>query len=327
MASSGYSGRTRFYLSAVGSQFRDCRNALASDLRTIGAEVVLQEDFRQLGWALLEKLQDHIAGCDRVIALVGDAYGAEPPQGARPAGRPRRSYTQWEYFFALGERLDGSKALPKAVYVYFADTHYLQFHPVEQEPELAALQKEFIAAIHDSGRDYQKFDSVDELTWMVLRDGFSIREQDQHALQPAASLDRHAVQGARAVPRRPSAAARQAGRPGDRHREPAGHARPRRRGQDPGRHRVRLAPRRRLHRPAVRLRPSAAELRANLANLAGVLGMTAEAGRSIEQQLAEVLRWLDAHPGWLLIIDNVNTEEAARRGRATAGRGSGRATC
>src|SRR5262249_34670921 len=37
---------------------------------------------------------------------------------------------------------------------------------------------------------------------------------------------------------------------------------------------------------------SVAELRANLANLVGVLGMTAE-GTSVEQQLAEVLRWLD----------------------------------
>ncbi len=39
--------------------------------------------------------------------------------------------------------------------------------------------------------------------------------------------------------------------------------------------------------------------------------MTA-AGTSVDQQLAEVLRWLDAHPGWLLIVDNVDTEEAAR---------------
>src|SRR5262249_40839229 len=56
--------------------------------------------------------------------------------------------------------------------------------------------------------------------------------------------------------------------------------------------------------------PSVAELRANLANLVGVLGTTA-AQASVEEQLAEVLHWLDIHPGWLLIIDNVDTEEAA----------------
>jgi tetratricopeptide (TPR) repeat protein len=57
--------------------------------------------------------------------------------------------------------------------------------------------------------------------------------------------------------------------------------------------------------------PSTAELRANLANLVGALGTTA-AGTSVEEQLAAVLRWLDTHPGCLLIIDNVDTDEAAR---------------
>ena len=32
---------------------------------------------------------------------------------------------------------------------------------------------------------------------------------------------------------------------------------------------------------------------------------------AVDQQVAEVLRWLDAHPGWLLIVDNVDTEDAA----------------
>jgi tetratricopeptide (TPR) repeat protein len=56
--------------------------------------------------------------------------------------------------------------------------------------------------------------------------------------------------------------------------------------------------------------PSAAELRDNLANLAGALGTTAK-GTTVDEQLATVLRWLDSHPGWLMIIDNVDTDEAA----------------
>jgi hypothetical protein len=55
--------------------------------------------------------------------------------------------------------------------------------------------------------------------------------------------------------------------------------------------------------------PLAAELRANLADLSGFLGTTVEKV-SIDQQLAEVLRWVDKHPGWFLIIDKVDTEEA-----------------
>ena len=123
---------------------------------------------------------------------------------------------------------------------------------------------------------------------------------------------RPALQGARGVPRRPAEQARRTRRAGDGDREPAGRARPGGRGQDPGRGRVRLAAMPSDYTALLFVSaPSAAELRANLANLVGVLGTTAE-GTSVDQQLAEVLRWLDAHPGWLLILDNVDTEEAAR---------------
>src|ERR1700756_4780735 len=109
--------RLKIFLSAVSSQFDQCRNALASDLRAVGAEVVVQEDFKQHGRTLLEKLEEYIAGCDRIIALVGDAYGFEPDEPPRPAGRPRRSYTQWEYFFALGDRMSGPSARRKDIFV------------------------------------------------------------------------------------------------------------------------------------------------------------------------------------------------------------------
>ena len=101
----------KIFLSAVSSQFKACRDALRSDLSAVGAEVVIQEDFQQHGFSLLEKLEQYIASCDRVIALIGDGYGGELEQPARPAGRPRCSYTQWEYCFARGERLDGDRWL------------------------------------------------------------------------------------------------------------------------------------------------------------------------------------------------------------------------
>jgi hypothetical protein len=79
----------RIFLS-ISTQFKACRKALASDLRAVGA-VVVRDGFTQHG-ELLAKLDRYFAGCDRVIALVGDAYGWEPAEPARPAGRPRRSY-------------------------------------------------------------------------------------------------------------------------------------------------------------------------------------------------------------------------------------------
>ena len=57
--------------------------------------------------------------------------------------------------------------------------------------------------------------------------------------------------------------------------------------------------------------PSAGDLRSRLADLVGVLAIdTAET--TVDARLAEVLHWLDDHPGWLLIVDNVDTEDAAR---------------
>ena len=76
----------KIFLSAVSDQFRACRNALATDLRAVGASVVVQEDFQQHGHSLLEKLEEYIAGCDRIVSLVGNAYGCEPDEAARPVG-------------------------------------------------------------------------------------------------------------------------------------------------------------------------------------------------------------------------------------------------
>jgi hypothetical protein len=81
----------KIFLSAVSGQFKACRDALRSDLSAVGAEVVVQEDFQQYGASLLEKLERYIGSCDRIIALVGDAYGFEPEETVRPIGQPRRS--------------------------------------------------------------------------------------------------------------------------------------------------------------------------------------------------------------------------------------------
>ena len=139
----------KIFLSAASGQFRECRQALASDLRARGAAVAVQEDFQQHGRTLLEKLEQCIAGCDFIVALIGDAYGAEPEAPARPAGRPRRSYTQWEYFFAAGERLDSHPVEAKPIYVYVPTKDYLAQHPApdKQTAEETDLQTRCLAEI------------------------------------------------------------------------------------------------------------------------------------------------------------------------------------
>lgn len=162
------------FLSAVSGQFRTCRDALRSDLSAVGAEVVVQEDFQQHGASLLKKLERYIASCDRIIALVGDAYGYEPEETARPAEQPRRSYTQWEYFLAMSERLDGSRQSPKDIFLYLASPEFLAMHVVAQADDAAQLQQEFINELCRSGKDRNQFTSLHELRALVLRDGFRL---------------------------------------------------------------------------------------------------------------------------------------------------------
>jgi hypothetical protein len=59
------------------------------------------------------------------------------------------------------------------------------------------------------------------------------------------------------------------------------------------------------------LAPSSAEFRAKLADLVGVLAI-ATAETAVEPRLAAVLSWLETHPGWLLILDAVDSADAAR---------------
>jgi hypothetical protein len=300
----------KIFLSAVSSEFRACREALASDLRPTGHEVKVQEDFQQHGGSLLERLESYIAVCDRVVALVGAAYGFEPPDPARPGG-VRRSYTQWEYVFAQGERLAGPKEGRKDVYVHFANDDYRAAHPLTQTAEEATLQQAFRAGIEASGKHRNAFGSLHELCRLVLRDGFSVRDPDR---QPN-NLPFHSL-GELFKGREPflqELRARLAG--------PDGHA-------------AAIVAPRVLHglggvgktRTAIEYAwrfdadygallcvsaPSASEFRARLSDLVGVLEIdTAET--AVEPRLAEVLRWLDAHPGWLLIVDNVDTPEGAR---------------
>jgi hypothetical protein len=167
----------KIFLSAVTSQFKDCRNAVASDLRAIGAEVAVQEDFQQHGGSLLEKLENYIASSDRVIALIGDAYGWEPEEAARPKNRPRRSYSQWEIFFALGERLADRPQPAKKLYVYFATPEFLAQNVVTQQADAAELQQTFVAELRRNGKDRNDFKSFEELRTLVLRDNASLHER------------------------------------------------------------------------------------------------------------------------------------------------------
>jgi tetratricopeptide (TPR) repeat protein len=304
----------KIFLSCVSGQFQECRHALASDLRAVGFEVKVQEDFQQHGHTLLDKLQQYIAGCDRVIALVGDAYGFEPDPAGLPAGTPRRSYTQWEYFFATGERLDGSRQPRKDLFVYFASPDYLRDNPVRQTPETARLQQDFLALLERSGKDRSTFGSLHELRALVLRDGFPIPERrpakpislpypslgtlfkgrEEFLARLRDSLKRAVDGQATAI---------------------VGKALHGLGGVGKTRLAVEYAWRNRDDYSALLFvaAETPQDLRRNLAALAGplVLDLPENEAPEEEVRLAAALRWLAEHPGWFLIVDNLDTPEAA----------------
>ena len=151
----------------------------------------MQEDFQQHGASLLKKLECYIASCDRIIALVGDAYCCEPDETARPAGQPRRSYTQWEYFFGMGARLDGSRQSSKDIFFYLASQEFLAMNAFAQPDCVAYLQQKFIEELCRSGQDRNQFGSLDQLRALVLRDGFRLKTAtapDLASAQPAPEL-------------------------------------------------------------------------------------------------------------------------------------------
>ena len=300
-------------LPAVSAQFKACRDVLASDLRAVGAEVAVQEDFQQHGGTLAEKLQKYISGCDRVIALVGDAYGWEPEPGALPAGKPRRSYTQWEYFFAQGERLDGGNKAAKETFVYFASANFLASNPVSQPAETTVLQQEFIAEICSSGKDRNPFSSLHELRALVLRDGFRLGERKPPPQNlPYPSLG-NLFKGRENVFFRLRQSLVSA--LGAHATAIVGKALHGLGGVGKTRLAVEYAWQHEQDYSALLflVADSESNLRRNLAALAGPLVLNLPENQLPEEEarIAAALRWLDQHPGWLLILDNVDTAEAA----------------
>jgi tetratricopeptide (TPR) repeat protein len=111
----------KIFLSTVSNEFRAYRDQLRTDLTRHNVEVKVQEDFKDLGGDTLDKLDVYIAHCDAVVHLVGGMTGADPTDDERiallakypdladklpPLGESLKngiavSYTQWEAWLAL----------------------------------------------------------------------------------------------------------------------------------------------------------------------------------------------------------------------------------
>ena len=98
------SPRPLIFVSAVSRELRSARQLVANTLTYLGYEPVWQDIFGTETGDLRSVLREKIDGCKGVVQLVGQCFGAEPPQPDERFGRV--SYTQYE---ALHARERGKK--------------------------------------------------------------------------------------------------------------------------------------------------------------------------------------------------------------------------
>jgi hypothetical protein len=314
------------FISCASKEFGSCRELLRKRLTRPDVKVDVQEDFIPGTHVLLDKLDDYIAPCHAVIHLVGDMTGAwanpadveyvkklYPDFGDRlpslksaiATGTPRLSYTQWEAYLAVyhGKRL--LIAEPAATFkredTYVAD-------PAQQESQRAHL-----AALRTLGRfSGVTFADLGELENVIYRSGLiDGADRPKPISLPFPSLGK-LFKGRDADLEELRTSLRDTG---IRRAAIVGKAVHGQGGVGKTRLAVEYAWRYEKDYPAALLfvvAESRLGLARNIAALAGadVLDLP---DKTIPQDgvPAAVIRWLRDHPGWLLILDNVDTSEAA----------------
>ena len=175
--------QVRIFLSTVSAEFASYRDALRRDLDRPNVTVKVQEDFIATGTETLDKLDDYIRQCDAVIHLVGDMTGAwaQAPSLAlikdrypdlaerlpplRPflePGAPALSYTQWEAWLALYHGKVLIIAVPEAGAPRDARYQLIEEQRSQQQQHLARL-----AALERYPEI--RFESADRLAVALLR--------------------------------------------------------------------------------------------------------------------------------------------------------------
>jgi hypothetical protein len=319
------------FLSTVSAEFRTYRDALRRDLDLPHVAVKVQEDFIATGTETPDKLDKYIRQCDAVIHLVGDMTGAlaQPPSVAVIRQRypdfakdlpalapflqpdaPALSYTQWEAWLALYHR--------KVLVIAAPQEGAPRDERYERDEAQRAAQQDHLARLASVERYPEiRFANADRLAVEVLR----AKLQDILALAGAVTRPRNlpylSIGGL--------FKGREANL--DELTEslgpvPDGTATPvvaRVLYGLGGVGKTRLALEyawRRADEYTALLFVSADSpeaLQRNLAALCGraILNLPEQGETDEGKQRDAVVRWLGQHPGWLLILDNIDSDAAA----------------
>ncbi|MGF6939334.1 tetratricopeptide (TPR) repeat protein [Paraburkholderia sp. UCT70] len=329
----------RVFLSCASTEFAPERRRLANHLRALIAprfEVAVQEDFKQGGNTLLERIAEYIRGCDLMIHIVGDVCGLRPTSAQVaalyqrlgeplpvPVPVPDFSYTQWEYHLA--------RKFDKRVLVYLAEPQAPRRGPngapPTQSSEDACRQEAHVRGIRESGEHREPFASANELLKRVLYDispdgvpphkasnidvkslGPLFKGRDDFLAQIRAALGEMQHTGVVRAAVITATATTVYGLGGI------------------GKTRAAIEY---AHRHAddytalLMVRADSPEkLDDNLAELCGpmVLDLPEHQNPDAEVRIAAAQGWLRQHPGWFLILDNVDTEDAAAAVESLLGR-------
>jgi tetratricopeptide (TPR) repeat protein len=292
------------FVSAVTSEFGDARSAVASDLRSRGLSVKVQEDFRLGAGAdtLLRKLRNYIHDCSAVVCVIGDRSGAGPTRAEAepfahllPPQITQASYTQWEFFLARHFR--------RNLYLYLAE-NYSPDGPAPGADD-SNLQQAYVQYIEALGLDRQSFATDDELRRKILREEWTNPRRPKPIVLPYPSIGL-LFKGREEFLSRMRESLVRGGQTAIVSQALYGLG-----GIGKTRAAVEYAW---AHRDGysallfvVAETPEA--LRRNLAALASILVPKLDTTEDAVR-LQAVLDWLVANPGWFLILDNVDTKPA-----------------
>ena len=308
----------RIFLSAVSSEFAGARDVLAKDLIARGLSVQWQEMFRQEPDVdtLLNLIHDYVRDCQAVICVLGERSGACPPTAAAdryrhmlPDGVTEASYTQWEFFFALHYK--------RRLSLYRAEKTFRRSRKTGMD--VPGLQAAFLAHIDSTGLGWTPFGSKDNLCRKVLVEGWPLLTRAKPIALPYPSLGTLFKGRDDFLTRLRKSLTSAGGKTTAITSNFAIHGL-----GGIGKTRAAVEYAWAHHDDYTALLAVVAEspqaLQTNLGQLTGALGLTGYDAANDDVKLAAVLDWLSRNPGWLLILDNVDTPEALQAATALTAR-------
>ncbi|MEY4354716.1 MAG: hypothetical protein RLZZ609_2957 [Cyanobacteriota bacterium] len=311
--------RVQLFLSTVSAEFLSYRERLRHRLTRPDVEVKVQEDFIVTGDETLEMLDTYIQGCDGVIHLVGDMTGAmamapsvaaiaqkHPELASRfPLGEFLQpgglslSYTQWEAWLAL---LHG-----KPLFIATPQEGAPRDQKYLCETSQQVLQQDHLSRLKEVARySGTAFTSQDHLAAEVLRSFVLVLLVRAGLTRRPLTLPYSSIgplfKGRAALIEQLEGASRPVALIGQ---------------GGVGKTRLAIEPAwRQVGRCNAVLLIRAGSVEALHRNLAGLCGgnaldLSAQSATEEAVQRQAVLHWLQANPSWLLIVDNVDSSEAA----------------